>query len=195
MASLILARAADDLLLDYYKTKLETFHAAQLVAAAASSPVIPTASVQFEIDRDKQDAWNTDKPLVNLILDTDTYESKGSGVRTIRNGRLTLKAECWAPLHASRLYYLKAQALAGLFAVDADPDLGLGDGFISSIAFPTWTPKKLNEDYPETEVPLFGGEWSWEIVTAWSPDIATSPALSEISGTTLHQWAVDYHYA
>lgn len=190
----VLPRPLDDLLLDAYVAKLTAWRTAQLAAAAAVTPTpIPAASINFDIDRNRAEAWNTAVPLVNIALSDDAYEtSKGSNIDTCRTGRLTIKAECYAPLDEARLLYLKYQALAGLFSLDlphVKPGLTIGE--FRRDSWPSWSLVDVSDFQLETD--LFVGAWSWTALYAWEPDETDPPALSDVS-VNAGRWSALYSF-
>jgi len=180
----VIPRGLDDLLLDAYVTKLSAWRDAQVVMSAA---------VIFDVDRDRPEAWDTTRPLVNLTIAEDSYNSKGSASRTIRGARLSIKAECYAPKDKTRLPYLKHQAISGLFSLDAPHiETSIGASYFTLDGWPSWSPVSVTD--LQSEEDLFVGVWSWSVLYAWAPDETDPPALSDISIDAANRWTALYHF-
>ncbi len=179
----IISRGIDDLALDAYVAKLTAWQAAQKAITAAAA---------FDTARDTPEWWTTTVPLVDLTCDTDDFEPKGSDARIVRQARITFKAICIAPLAASRLYYLKQQALAGLFSLDAPHiETSLGVGKLSA-GWPSWS--RIAFEDREFEKNVFAGAWTWQASYSWEADETTPPALSDVS-IDAARWTALYHFA
>jgi hypothetical protein len=175
-----IARTLDDLLLDAIAAKIIAFRDNQISLDPA---------VNFDIDVDRARPWDSLVPLVNLISTADDYDASGSSTKTVRAGKLTVKAQCWAPIASSRLRYLKAQVLTAVHAHDS-PDFDEPVGEIN-LGWPSWS--RLDFDDTDLETDVFVGEWRWEVNYAWEPEDISGPALSSVSIDT-GLWSALYNF-
>jgi hypothetical protein len=171
----------DDVLLANLKTKLKAFRAAQVAL---------DSHVNFDIDIDRGDPWNTERPLVNLVATDDPADTSKSSLG-IRSGFLTVKAQCFAPKKSARLRYLKAQVLEGLFDLSTMPLFGFSEKEIS-YKNPSWT--RVAFEDPELAASLFAGEWSFTVGYSWRPSASAGVPVSEIYAKTV-LWDGIYDFA
>ena len=93
----------------------------------------------------------------------------------------------------ARLYYLKQQVKAALFAL-VNADFSLPAGSISKKRWPRFSLFQNDLKLPEDQV--VAGRWTVEIEYSWAPEDSTSVALDEIavSQTNRATWSAVYEY-
>ena len=183
----VIARGADDLLLDGMLAKLEAFRVREVALSAGAD---------FVLARDRSQPYkDLSKPIINLEIESDEPEDKASGFTA------SIKAYCFAPataddaVGASRLYYLKEQVRVGLLAFTT-PDLGQTLGTVK-LGKPSWA--RIHFQDRETEQNILAGAWTFPCTYASEPEDIATPDLTDLvvsvgPTTALALWSAAYHY-
>lgn len=191
----IIPRSAEDLIIDEMVDALRAFEARE----RAQDP-----SVGFTVRRDQlRPPATRDLPLVNVWLESLAPEGNGSG-RTVGQETATIIVDCYArgdedtdttadEVAMARLYYLKEQVKAALFAL-VNADFGLPAGSIGKKRWPRFSLFQNDLKLPEDQV--VAGRWTIEVEYNWTPEDSSSVALDEIavSQTSRATWSAVYEY-
>lgn len=176
----IIARGADDLLLDGMVAKLTAFRDHEYEI---------DQGVGFDIERDRSQPWKElHRPLVNMEIESDGPDKAGAFAATVIAQLFVPALQDDAP-GAARLYYLKEQVRFGLLAL-TNPDMGQTFGTVK-IAKPQWT--RIYFQDRELEANILAGSWTFQVTYAWEPEDISAPTLTDIQVNT-GLWAAAYHF-
>ena len=187
-------RSADDLILDNMVTALQAFAAEQV----AEDP-----AVGFHVERDRvRPPSMREMPLVNIWLESLDPQTAGSSAKTVGQFLARINVDCYAKgtdtdedslddqAAMGRLYYLKEQALFGLYRL-INSDFGLPAGSIGRKRWPSWRLFQNDLKLPESEV--VAGRWTIEVEFNWKPEDIDGATLDRIKVDTA-KWSAIYTY-
>jgi len=191
----IIARSADDILIDRMVATLQAFSARE----AALDP-----AVCFRVHRDQlRPPALRELPLVNVWLESLAPSTDGAA-RTVGQEVATINLDCYArglermgtgadEAAAARLYYLKHQVKTALFNLISS-DFGLPVGTIARRRWPRYAAMQPDLNDPEEQV--VAGRWIVEVEYAWEPEDITGVTLDEIavSQSSRATWSAVYSY-
>jgi hypothetical protein len=186
------ARDDLDLALDGLLAAMKAWRDAQVAERLLVSQAMADA-VNFDIERDRQKAWeDLTRPLVDISL---ADESMLRGDIEERDFSAKIRVACYTPglsaAAASRHYYLREQARAASLYLPTH-DLGLGVGRILKFQPTGWS--KIEFDDADFELTFLAGAWDFTLDYSWKAgELATSQDLTALQATC-GAWAALYNF-
>lgn len=181
----LLSRGFDDLVLDNLVTILTAFSAAQVVL----DPLVGFVAERDRLFAPSDDTLRTG-PRVFLYSTGSVPRTQG-GSRDHDESTCTIQADLYAgsvelsggvgdKAAMARLYYLKEQVRAALFAKSAT-DLGFAPGIVGTKRWGRWQTTPQAQAASETWI--CSGSWTFEIDYSFEPEDLTMIDLEEINVT------------
>jgi hypothetical protein len=186
------ARDDLDLALDGLLTAMKAWRDREVAAGLLISTTV-AAGVNFDLERDRQKAWeDLPRPLVDISLSDESM--KGGGT-VDRDFSAKIRVACYTPglsaAAASRHYYLREQARAAALYLPTH-DQGLGVGRILKFQPTGWS--KIEFDDADFELTFLAGAWDFTLDYSWKAgESATSQDLTALQATC-GAWAALYNF-